>query len=212
MANLHITEKHNDKMQGMQSLSTCALCNENCAKNRNIKGSICEHCFAVSMEKRYNNLTQALIKNGEILSKEILPIDELPTINACFFRFESFGDLINTNHLINYINICKKNPYVHFALWTKHFMIAETVFEKMGIEKPENLRVIASSLMMDTPIKKPCWADVTFTVWSSEEKAKENGKTINCGSKKCINCLACYVNAGITEINELIKSKQGKRQ
>lgn len=209
MNKLHITEKHNDKMENMQSLSTCALCNANCQANRNIKGSICEKCFAVTMEKRYSNLTAALTKNGEILSAGIIPYEDLPIINAAFFRFEAFGDLINENHLVNFVNICLKNPYVHFALWTKHFTIAETVFCKMGVKKPENLKIVASSLMMDTPIKKlPSWADCSFTVWSSEEKAQAAGKVINCGAKKCITCLACYTKNGVKEINELVKSKQ----
>lgn len=206
MANnkLHITDKHNGKMEGMQSLSTCALCNPNCNKNRNIDGSICKRCYACTMEKRFSNMTKSLINNGEILSSRILDASELPRINASFFRFEAFGDLINANQLVNYINICKKNPFTRFALWTKHFMVADEVFCKMGIEKPQNLQMVASSLMINQPIKRPTWADTTFTVWSNTEEAEKNGAKINCGKKKCIDCLSCYIGS-CHEVNELLK-------
>lgn len=206
---LHITKNHNDKMEGMQSLSTSCICNGNCQRNRLIDGSICQHCYADTMQKRFSNLTKALMRNGDILSRE-MAWEDLPIITNIYFRFEAFGDLINTTHLINYVNIARKNPKVSFALWTKCYLIAETVFTKMGIEKPQNLRIVISSLMMDTPMVKPSWADTVFTVWSSEEKATECGKVINCGTKKCINCHVCY-DGNAEEINELIKSKQKRK-
>ena len=43
----------------------------------------------------------------------------------------------------------------------------------------------------------------TFTVWDKETAKTVN---INCGDRKCIDCLACYKkNSKITAINEIIK-------
>lgn len=200
---LHITINHTGKMEGMQSLSTSAICNPNCQNNRNIDGSICQHCYACAMQKRYSNLTNVLVRNGETLSTDIIPCEDLPRINAAVFRLEAFGDLINENHLINYLNICRKNPLTRFALWTKHFHVCDKVFGEMGIEKPANLKIIASSLMVNQPIKRPAWADSTFTVFSSEKEAEKLGRKINCGKRKCMDCLRCYIENG--DVNELLK-------
>ena len=68
----------------------------------------------------YKNLNACLERNTKILTGRILKEAEIPMINASFFRFESFGDLINVTQVINYFHICKKNKHVHFALWTKN--------------------------------------------------------------------------------------------
>lgn len=190
---LHITREHSGKMEGMQSLSTSCKQNPYCEKRSQIKGSICEKCFAMAMMKRYKALDPCMAKNGEVLSTEIIPENELPILNVAFFRFESFGDLINENHLINYFNICKKNPDTHFALWTKNPFIIENAI-KMGHEKPENLKIVLSSpkLNEETDIKKWSFVDKVFTVYDPEYIKKHNIE-INCGGRKCIECKRCYM-------------------
>ena len=43
-----------------------------------------------------------------------------------------------------------------------------------------------------------------FTVYT-EKHATDNNITINCGTRKCLNCLKCYKNNNIVIINELLK-------
>lgn len=126
---VHYTVKHSGKMEGMQSLSTSCLCNKYC-KNRSINSDlVCSHCYAQRQMKMYKNLNACLERNTKILTGRILKEVEIPMINASFFRFESFGDLINVTQVINYFHICKKNKHVHFALWTKNPWIIEEALD-----------------------------------------------------------------------------------
>lgn len=117
---VHYTVKHSGKMEGMQSLSTSCLCNKYCKNRSNNSELVCSHCYAQRQMKIYKNLNACLERNTEILTGRILKEAEIPMINASFFRFESFGDLINVTQVINYFHICKKNKHVRFALWTKN--------------------------------------------------------------------------------------------
>ena len=83
MNELHITTKHTGKMTGMQSLSTSCKTNPNCEKNAKIEGSVCQKCYAQRQMKMYKNMSAAFEKNAEILTKGIIPNEDLPIINAC---------------------------------------------------------------------------------------------------------------------------------
>jgi hypothetical protein len=201
MNELHITTKHTGKMIGMQSLSTSCKTNPNCEKNAKIEGSVCQKCYAQRQMKMYKNMSAAFEKNAEILTKGIIPNEDLPIINACYFRFESFGDLHNSTQLVNYFNICKKNPDVHFALWTKNPWIVAEVAD----QKPKNLQIIVSSLMLNkqVDISNMPYIDKVFTVYDKETIDKE-GININCGARNCLACHKCY-KKGNKVINEKLK-------
>ena len=202
---LHFTIKHSGKMQGMTSLSTSTLCNPNCARNSKIKGSICEKCYARKHMKYRTTLIDPLSENTKILTSSIIPFENLPIINRLYFRFEAFGDIINETQVINYFNICKKNPGVNFALWTKNPGVIDNAIYH-GNKKPYNLNIIYSSLFINQleNINKYDFIDKIFTVYDSETIEKENIK-INCGSKSCLDCLKCYTKNNETNINERLK-------
>lgn len=200
-------KKH--KMSGFRSISTSVLKNTFCQARQKCKDSVCSKCYAERQLKLYHSLEKHLTDNLEILTGSVLPMKELPEINDRFFRFESFGDLMNEVQFINYINIAKKNPNTNFALWTKNFEIVNRVFKYM--DKPENLFLIASSYELN---KKEDLSglenfDKIFTVYSFEH-AKENNISINCGTRKCMECKLCYTRNSVTEINEILKSDSSK--
>ena len=197
---LHITT-HSGKMEGMQSIGTSCRTNPNCIKNAKVKGSVCEKCYAQRYTGMRPGLEKHLESNTKVLTSEIIPKDELPIINACYFRFESFGDLHNTTQLINYFNICKKNPDVKFALWTKNPHIVKEVAD----QKPKNLQILVSSLMLNTPvdISKMPYIDKVFTVYD-KETIKKKGININCGARNCLACHKCYKKGNVV-INEKLK-------
>jgi len=201
---LHFTTKHNGKMEGMASISTSVTTNERCAKNAAIKGSICEKCFAAKQMKVFPSMEKPMIQNQIILTSGIIPLDQLPVINVLYFRFEAFGDLNNDIQVINYFNICKKNPGVKFALWTKNpDYIAKAI--KDGHSKPENLNIILSSLFINKERKtKYDFVDKIFTVYDKEYIASENVE-INCGARNCFTCGLCYNKNGVRIINEQLK-------
>ena len=201
---LHFTTNHNGKMSGMASISTSVTTNERCKKNALIKGSICEKCFAAKQMKVFPTLESPLVKNQEILTSSILPIELLPIINVLYFRFEAFGDLNNDVQVINYFNMCKKNPQTKFALWTKNpDYIAKAI--KAGHEKPSNLIIVLSSLFINKERKtKYDFVDKIFTVYDSQY-INDNNVEINCGAKNCFSCGLCYNKNNVRIINEKLK-------
>lgn len=207
---LHFTTNHTGKMQGMYSLSTSVLQNKNCRERAKNPLTICSKCYASKMMHMYKDLEKNLANNTKILTSEIIPAEKLPYINAHSFRFEAFGDLNNAIQVINYFNICRKNPACNFAIWTKNpFIIMNAIRD--GYKKPANLIIIYSSPFIDTKVtleeiqKHFPFVDKVFTVYSSEETAAANNAIINCGTRKCIECLNCYRKTGNNEISELLK-------
>ena len=204
---LHFTLKHTGKMKGMQSLSTSCLCNSYCEARSNNPDIICSHCYAQRQMKMYKSMEKCFKKNTEILTSMIIQEDILPLINAAYFRFESFGDINNEIQVINYFNLCKKNPNVHFALWTKNPWIIDHVLENGShIKKPRNLQIILSSTYLNTPDDKARWrfVDKIFTVYD-KKYIKEHNVDINCGAKSCLKCHKCYIKGKDVYINEILK-------
>lgn len=201
---VHYTVNHSGKMEGMQSLSTSCLCNKYC-KNRSINSDlVCSHCYAQRQMKMYKNLNACLERNTKILTGRILKEAEIPMINASFFRFESFGDLINVTQVINYFHICKKNKYVHFALWTKNPWIIEEALDASE-RKPSNLQIIYSNpCINDQADPGYDFIDKIFTVYD-KDYISAHDVSINCGAKNCLTCHKCYVRSKTKYINEKLK-------
>ena len=208
---IHFTTKHNGKMSGFVSLSTSPTENTFCINRSKCDGSICQKCYAVRMTKMYSLLNKALIKNYEVLTKTIIPIEKMPLINCLMFRFESFGDIQNEIQIINYFNLCAKNKNVQFTIWTKNMTVFEKLFKNgykgVKYEKPKNLIIIVSSPFINkaVDILKYPFADKVFTVYE-KQFTKENNIKINCGANSCLSCRRCYDKKNKeTYINELIK-------
>ena len=204
ISGLHFTTRHTGKMEGMASISTSVTTNERCKKNAEIKGSICEKCFAFRQMKYQTNMVPPMVENQRILTSSILPMDQLPLINTIYFRFESFGDLNNDIQVINYFNMCYKNPKVKFALWTKNPDFIDQAI-KQGYPKPENLNIVLSSLFINKERPKTFdFVDKVFTVYDKQHLS-ENSVNINCGSRSCFGCGLCYEKNDVTVINEVLK-------
>lgn len=199
---LNFTINHNGKMTGLYSLSTYCGCNERCLRNSKIKGSICEKCFAFRQTSYMTSMVPPLKQNYDILTKEIIAWEDLPIINALYFRFESFGDLANVTQAINYMHIIQKNPGTFFAWWSKNMDIVNKMFQETGYEKPENVNFIESSLFENKAKHPSYWfVDKVFTVFD-EKTIKERGININCGARSCLNCKLCYTKNDTIYVNE----------
>ena len=214
---LKITWNHNGKMQGIASLSTSPLLNNMCQKRCKMQGSICGHCYSVAMNKRYTNLQKSLTNNTKLLNS-LIDKAKLPTINNKVFRFEAFGDLNSYNQCINYFNICNKNKGTTFSIWCKNIHIMSHVINDMGYRKPKNLIVIYSVSLLNHQINinkitsnpRLQFIDKVFTVYTLEYLQENNiniDKFINCGARKCTDCMKCYNKRNKTVfINEMLKS------
>ena len=210
---IHITTHGVDtKMEGITSINTPCHMNSQCKKNAQVEGSICQKCYAQRYLNMRKQLRTALESNYNLLTSGIIPLDQLPRFNSMIVRFESFGDLNNTTQFINYLNICEVNPQTTFAIWSKNPHIISEVLNDMGYKKPNNLIIIISSLFLNTqwnyealPYSSKYWfIDKIFTVYS-KKYINDNNVSINCGSKKCLECKLCYTKNSIKFINEILK-------
>lgn len=203
---------HTGKMTDLFSISTCCRCNENCKARMNNPEMICSKCFANAMCDSYGTkFVNKLRWNSELLSTYIFPVDVLPVIKtpSNYFRFESFGDLINETQVINYFNMARVNPSVKCALWTKNPWIIKSAIDNYGTVKPANLTIMGSSYYLNKPMteyyKQFDFIDHVFTVFTPEYVA-DNHIDITCGARSCATCGRCY--SGMKseyEINELLK-------
>lgn len=202
-----ICNGHEGKMKGIPSLSTSVLLNERCYKNAQIDGSICQFCYAHKLASYRDSLARKLERNTELLTKELINDNDVPFINAAYFRFEAFGDLNNSIQVRNYFTIARNNPHCNFALWTKNPQFIQEAMND-GAMKPDNLIVIYSSLFLNMKnrhiTKKYPFIDKVFTVYDTETINRENIE-INCGARSCATCLKCYRKNEFVEIREKLK-------
>ncbi|MGL4999371.1 MAG: GP88 family protein [Cetobacterium sp.] len=195
------TTNHTAKMEGMSSFSTDTMSNEFCNAMRKCEGSVCSKCFSARMHNRLKNFTKKMVANGWIKHMEIKKCD-VPFVNSAYFRFEAFGELSNMVQLNNYITIAKGNPHCMFALWTKR-----TDLLLQLKTKPRNLNIIVSSSQINKQKKLPVEiVHLVSSIFTVYDKKGCESVTINCGDKKCVECLACYKKVkGIQVINEKLK-------
>ena len=202
---------HSGKMTGIPSYSTSCLENERCAMYRHCDGSICEKCFAHAYMGFRKGLRESMQKNGEMLKSRVFEMDELPIINAAFFRYESFGDLDAGEKGItqarNYLRIARKNPHVRFGWWTKNPDILDKAIKAEG-GYTKNISFVVSSIMINEvrDVSKFPWVNVVFTVYSPAYLAEHPEIKINCGTRQCLGCLQCYkAHKKLVYVNELLK-------
>lgn len=206
-----ICTKHTGKMEGMTSISTNCQNNAFCAKMAKIEGTICQKCYAQRQMQTYPASRKKYSEATDDLTNRVMSVAELPIFDNSVnvVRIEAFGELNNVTQAINYINIIRKNPFINFGWWTKRPELIARALKALSIDIPDNVNVIYSNPYIDTmpKIRRYSFIRGYFTVWSTAEKAFEHGQLINCGSRKCKNCLNCYDlhEEGIFFINELKK-------
>ena len=202
--NIVKVSKMSGKLSGIPAINTNTVTNEFCIKMKDTD-SICSSCYSHRMLNTYRkNCQNAFQFNSDVLSKSVLIEDFLPVINSAFFRFNGHGELINMVHLINIVNICKKNPHTNFALWTKRKNLINKLFKYSdSYHPPKNLILIYSNPKIDcVQIEPPVHFHKVFN-----NVSKPIYKSIeNCTGQKCIECLACYKkDSGINTIIEKVK-------
>ena len=203
-----VSDNMTAKMFGFPSISTSVALNPICQARAKDKDSICSHCFAMSTVARYTALGRNLAHNTDVLTKEILPLESLPKFNRAtvMCRFESFGDLNNATQVINYFNICKVNPHINFALWSKNPKLIALALE--SVEKPENITIIYSSPKLNECASdifaRYAFIDKVFTVYDSKTIEEQN-ININCGARSCASCGLCYFDKTIKFVSEKLK-------
>ena len=205
---LSVSQGLTGKMTGMPAITSSMLCNEHCQKLSNIIGTVCEKCYTMKYLKSRPAVEKCYAENTELLTSSVIPIKQLPFINATMCRLETFGDIVNATHLQNYINLIKKNNHCMFALFTKNYTVVFDYFKTH--KQPKNLSLVISSLLLDEPFGLEFLPEYLtnvkiFTVYS-KQFAKGNNVTINCGKNRCVDCRRCYTkNKNPIFISEILK-------
>lgn len=196
---------HKGKMLGIKSLSTYKLVCDTCLSLKDNAKTICNKCYVDKAFMRYPQLSMAMIYNTLLLKYTKLSKRQLPIINDLYFRFESFSDLQNEQHLQNLYAIARANPQTQFALWTKNIPLI------LKLKAPKNVNVILSNALLNertlgdkiieiVKAKTTCKNVKVFSVYDEEHMQEQNCQ------KQCITCLKCYkAKDKTTYINELLK-------
>lgn len=199
-----VSDNMSGKMESIPSISTSCLANPFCLQRMKDGDSICAHCFAETTLNRYKDCGKNMLSNTYLLTESILDLDLLPKFpNVRIVRIESFGDVANVTQAINYCNLCKVNPLVTFAWWSKNVAIIAKAFDMVG--KPKNVILIESSPKVNE--KKTAsshYVDKVFTVYS-KEYIIENNLDINCGARCCATCGRCYRKDTESDVREQLK-------
>ena len=205
---LSVSQGLTGKMTGMPAITSSMLCNEHCQKLSNIIGTVCEKCYTMKYLKSRPAVEKCYADNTELLTSSLIPIKQLPFINAAMCRLETFGDIVNTTHLQNYINLIKKNNHCMFSLFTKNYTVVFDYFKSH--KQPKNLSIVISSLILNEPFELEFLPQnltnvKIFTVYT-KPYAKGNNVIINCGKNRCVDCKRCYSkNKAPIYISELLK-------
>ena len=205
---LSVSQGLTGKMTGMPAITTSMLCNAHCQKLSNIIGTVCEKCYTMKYLKSRPAVEKCYAENTDLLTSSIIPIKQLPFINASMCRLETFGDIVNTTHLQNYVNLIKKNNQCMFSLFTKNYTVVFDYFKTH--KQPKNLSIVISSLIINEPFELEFLPDYLtnvkiFTVYS-KPFAKDNNVAINCGKNRCVDCRRCYTkNKNPIYVSEILK-------
>ena len=205
---LSVSQGLTGKMTGMPAITTSMLCNAHCQKLSNIIGTVCEKCYTMKYLKSRPAVEKCYAENTDLLTTSIIPIKQLPFINAAMCRLETFGDIVNTTHLQNYVNLIKKNNHCMFSLFTKNYTVVFDYFKTH--KQPKNLSIVISSLIINDPFELEFIPDYLtnvkiFTVYS-KPFAKGNNVAINCGKNRCVDCRRCYTkNKNPIYVSEILK-------
>ena len=206
---LSVSQGLTGKMAGMPAITSSMLCNEYCERLRSIPGTVCEKCYTLKYLQSRPSVDKCYRKNTELLTKSIIPIHQLPFINAAMCRLESFGDIVNATHLQNYVNLIKKNSHCMFSLFTKNYTVVFQYFK--AHKQPKNLSIVISSLLLNQPFDVTNLADANLTnvkIFTVYTKAytENSGVAINCGKNRCIDCQRFYKpNKTPIYISEILK-------
>src|SRR6056300_356508 len=133
------------KLKNLRAINTDTTTNPFCMKQKTNKKSICSFCYSWYMLETFRkNCVDAFASNSILLSTTCLKSNNnIPFIIDAYFRINGHGELINTLHLHNIVNIALFNPHCNIAVWTKRKDLINKYFDEH--EKPKNLILVFSN-------------------------------------------------------------------
>jgi len=175
------------------SYSTSAL---NChmgGKLRAVKGSVCEKCYAMRGNYRFENVAKAHAKRLQSIEKPFW-VEAMTTAisyyeKSGFFRWSDSGDIQNSEHLRKICEIARRLPHVQFWLPTKEASLV-SAFVKSGETFPPNLVVRLSAFMLG---QKPSITLLNnLGIFGSAVSKKDWTCPAHTQENQCKSCRLCW--------------------
>jgi len=165
----------------------------------NVKGSVCEDCYALKGNyHRYAKTIQpAQYKRLESIKSPLWVEAMIKLIgNKPFFRWHDSGDLQSVDHLKKIATIARHLVNTTFWLPTREYDIVKDYLKTESV--PVNLVIRLSAMMIDAPAKLPQslkgYANIlTSTVHDQKELTGFKCLAPSQGGK-CGSCRACWDN------------------
>lgn len=212
---LRTTHSMKAKLEFLHSFNTYCAMNARCIARHAAGETICKKCYSFTLTAIYDGLQRKLIQATFLFCNEIIKPEDMPILdNTEYERLESFGDLNNRIHAINFINLCIRNKKTRFVLWTKNPDIIYNAYLETGY-KPQNMTLIYSSPKINIIdrsvigkyiINGKDMIDRIFTVFTAEY-AILNNIAIHCIDSHCMTCKRCY-KGNAYYVNEIVKIQQ----
>ena len=150
----------------------------------NVKGSVCEGCYALKGRYRFPNVKEALNRRLKALQHPgwvdamiqlIKPHKE--------FRWHDSGDLQSLDHLKNIFKVCEGTPGTSHWIPTREAQILKQVKPE---DVPKNLIIRFSSHMINQ-------GPVSFWPWTSTVKTDgQHSCPADQQNNECRDCRACW--------------------
>jgi len=165
----------------------------------NVKGSVCEDCYALKGNyHRYAKTIQpAQYKRLESITNPLWVESMVKLIgNKPFFRWHDSGDLQSVDHLAKIATIARHLVNTTFWLPTREYDIVKDYLKTESV--PVNLVIRLSAMMIDAPAKLPKSLRGQANILTSTVHAKKELDGFKClapsQNNKCGTCRACWDN------------------
>ena len=165
------------------------------SKLANIKGTICNKCYALgghylfpvvinAHQKRLSAITKPewVDYMTEFLTLKYKKLDK----SRLFHRWFDSGDIQSFSHLMKIFEVCELTPHIKYWLATREYNIVAQVKEK---DVPKNLCLRVSAIKVDSPPPK-------FWKWTSGVHKDKKAIGQECPAYKqdgeCKSCRSCW--------------------
>jgi len=165
----------------------------------NIKGSVCEGCYA--LKGNYHRFAKTIeplqYKRLESITSPDW-IDAMVVLigNKPFFRWHDAGDLQSVEHLSKIATIARHLPKTLFWLPTREYDIVKAFVSTKSI--PVNLVIRMSAMMIDVPAKLPRSLKGFANILTSTVHKNKELTGFKCVAPsqqgKCGSCRSCWDN------------------
>ena len=165
----------------------------------NVKGSVCEGCYALkgNYHRFKSNIEPAQYKRLESIKHPDWVKAMVKLIgNKPYFRWHDSGDLQSVDHLYKIAEVARQLDSTLFWLPTREYDIVKDFVKNHAI--PHNLIIRMSTMMIDQPAKLPRSLQGYANILTSSVHSQKELDGFKCLAPKqegqCRSCRACWDN------------------